>query len=147
MAHPTAKSLRVGASPAATTLDRTPLTVPEGTVVRILYVHVEVTTVAGGGVRQINMQWKDENGILVYDTKAGITQAGGTLCTYSFTSGVPRETAIANQTVLVPIPGIACLLPNWSIRIFDENTIDSDDNEIITVTYLKFGHTEIQDLT
>lgn len=99
--------------------------------VRLLWVHLEYTSSATAGNRQIRMALKNSSGTTHSDIHAGVVQAASNTYHYSLMPGTYRETAVVDNSIQVPFPIYYILQPGWSITVYDLNNVSGADTYVL----------------
>lgn len=99
---------------------------------KIVFVHVEYTSTATVGNRQLRLKLTNGAGTTVFDSHAGAVQAEGLNRHYSFAQGVYRETAFVDSQIQTPIPHGIVIGAGWSMTVFDNTNVDTNDDFVIS---------------
>ena len=99
---------------------------------QLLWAHIEYTSTAAVGNRQIKLTMTNNAGAIVADTHAGAVQALGTVRHYFFMQGIYRETAFLVDEIQVPIPSDYIFLPGQNLKIFDVNNVAAGDSMVVS---------------
>lgn len=98
---------------------------------RIKYIHVEYTSSATAGNRQLKCSVKDSSGNIVIDVHAGAVQAASLTYHYSLMPGIYRETTVTATSLQLPFPMDFIIDPNHKIVINDNNSVSGSDSMVI----------------
>ena len=99
---------------------------------KLCWAHVEYTSSATAGNRQILLQLINEAGAVVFDSHAGATQAASLTYHYSFLQGIYRETSVVALSIQVPFPKDFVIPPGYTLKVFDQTNVDSADTFILS---------------
>lgn len=99
--------------------------VPAGKRWLIHYGQVTLISTASAGDRQMAMEIIDDAANVVFRSLAGAIQAESLTREYHFAPNPVREAAFVNGQIMVPIPPVFILLPEWTLRIYDIADIDA----------------------
>lgn len=98
--------------------------IPSGTSWRVRRMIVNLVTTATAGARQLVLTVEDGSTVL-FKIAAGITQIASLTHDYVFFAGAPRETALIDDSVLIPIPDLLLVRAGVSLRVRDSAAIDA----------------------
>lgn len=103
-------------------------------------VHVNLTSTATIGNRQLVIESKDSSGDIVATIVCQATQAASLVVDYSFTPNVVSLSSAVNGVVTTPIPANGLIVPaNGSIRVYDKSAVDAAaDDMLVHITYEEY---------
>lgn len=107
-------------------------TVPEAREWEVMAIHVNMSTSATVGTRQLSVVFLDADGQVVAEQVCGVTQAASLLYLYNFAPGMPDLTAVRYSiNVTTPLPPMV-LPAGWKVKVFDKAAIDAaaDDMKV-----------------
>ncbi|RMG96174.1 MAG: hypothetical protein D6706_10625 [Chloroflexi bacterium] len=115
------------------------LTVTAGKEWHIMSIHVELSTSATVGTRQLEIQVRDTADDVIASYRVRLTQAESTSYHYEFAPGVANDTSIVDSNhATVAIPPTLILPAGYDVRIFDNNAVDAAaDNMIVQMLVME----------
>jgi hypothetical protein len=102
---------------------------------RLLWGHVEYTSNATAGNRQIRIAMLNAADNVLADSHAGAAQGASLVRHYMFLQGIYRETAFTDAEIDVPIPIGWYFLVGYSLRINDSAAIAAGDSMVISLSF------------
>jgi hypothetical protein len=112
------------------------ITVPDGEVWQLDWLHAMLQSTATVGNRQLVLGLYDNAGIPNFygDWHAGTTQAASLARHYMFQPGMYRETAFVDGEIQIAIPQKLVAHPGWIIRVYDSAAVDAAADDL-TIAY------------
>jgi len=117
-------------------------TVPVGAHARVHWIHVEYTSAAGVGNRQIVAEVLNASDVVVYHVSAGAVQAASLVRGYDFAQGIYREAAFTDGEIQVPFPVDMVVATGWKIRVRDSANISAADSIVASLQYRNVAQQE-----
>lgn len=99
---------------------------------KIIFVHVDYTSDATVGNRQLRLSLINNSGTLVFDAHAGAVQAASLNYHYSFSQGVFRETSFVDSQIQSPIPMGIMIPAGYTLQIADSADVAATDDFVIS---------------
>ena len=99
---------------------------------KMKWMHVEYTSDATVGNRQIRVELLNAAGTHVYDARAGTTQAASLVRDYAFMWGTFRETSFVDGQIHVPFPQEIIVPANYTFKVYDQADISSSDSFVLS---------------
>lgn len=110
-------------------------TMPAGHYSKVEWVHVQYTSSATAGNRQLRLDILNPSDVIRFDGHAGTTQAASLVRHYSFMRGIFRETSFADGELQIAIPQALYIPPGYKIKIHDSANVSASDSMIINMQY------------
>jgi len=113
------------------------LTVTAAQLWHLLWIWVELTTTATVGNRQIVIELQDTANDVIFQVRAGVTQAASLTYYYCFAPSMADLTAVRDTDYLMtPLPPTVLLPAAFQIRVYDNNAVAvAADDLIIQAQY------------
>lgn len=96
------------------------------------FLHLEYTSTATAGNRQIKISVTNAAGLTATDSHAGAVQAASQVYDYEFIPGIFRETSFIADSLQIPIPVGWVIDGNYKITISDDTNVDAADTMVIS---------------
>jgi hypothetical protein len=112
------------------------ITVPANHQWQILSIYVVYASSADAGTRQLQIDFRDQTGVTLFEQRPNATQAVDETRRYSIGPSMANLTSFYDTDHLqTPLPPTIFLDAAWSIRFFDNNNITANDDLDIFVLY------------
>ena len=116
---------------AANDSDKT-LTVTAAQLWHLLWIWVELTTTATVGDRQIVIELQDTANDVIFQVRAGVTQAASLTYYYCFAPSMADLTPVRDTDYLMtPLPPTVLLPAAFQIRVYDNNAVAAAADDLI----------------
>ena len=107
------------------------LTVDANEIWEILWIYLELTSSATVGNRMLRFSIRDDSNDIIWSEKTGIDQPANQTYTYILAPGQQRNITNANNISYYNLPATTLLPAAYNIRLFENNSIDGDDDGLI----------------
>lgn len=114
------------------------ITVPATEEWQVLTLYVVYISVATVGDRQLQIDFRTDGGLVFFDVRPNAVQAASQQRHYILGPSLANLTAFYDTVHLqTPFPPTLFLRPSYSIRVYDNNSIDVTDTMRLYLNYAK----------
>ena len=111
--------------------------VSESTSYLLNWAHIDYTSDATVGNRQMRMYVTDGSDAMVEDAHAGAVQAASLEREYNFVRGIFRETSFIDTEIEVPLPANLYIPGGFKLKFFDNTNVSASDSMVVSFQYQK----------